>query len=89
MRAYRRLFSFPESVNLHGGQLTAFAAAVSEADRVSAGGGLASEGECIDVVPLAADEASVRAFLADDTLQKSVDLQHALLWALLYKPFPL
>ena len=82
----RRLFSFPESVNLHGGRLTAFLATVSEGDRAAhGGGGVDSEGELVDLVELPATREGVVAFLRDYNgggLEVSADAQLALTMAL-------
>lgn len=75
----RRLFDFPEAVGVFGARLTVFYVSVSDGNRVGAGGGLAAEGEAIEVVALPARANPVRAFLADASLVKSIDLQHALL----------
>ena len=79
----RRLFEFPEAVGAYGARLTVFYAAVCEGDALpGGGGGLAGEGEAIEVVALPDDQAAVRAFIADAAAVKSLDLQHALLLCL-------
>lgn len=78
-----RLFDFREAVGVYAARMTVFHAAVDDAARVGAGGGLAHEGEAIEVVALPTAPAAVTAFLRDGAVAKSIDLQHALALRLL------
>lgn len=63
--------------------MSLFYAEVSEDLRVSAGGGVASEGELIEVVEMSVEE--VRAYLGQPSVNSPTFTLYALQWFLLHK----
>lgn len=66
-----------------GSAMTLFYVSVTTADKQGQGGGLASEGELIDIHLLPLTE--VEAFISNDDILKPTSLMFALLWFLRYR----
>ena len=70
-------------LKLDGNKKTLFYAEVSEKDKVSNGGGVAAEGEMIEVVELSLDE--VKEYLKMPNVNSPASTLHGLQWFLLNK----
>ena len=70
-------------LKLDGNKKTLFYAEVSEKDKVSNGGGVAAEGEMIEVVELSVDE--VKDYLKMPNANSPASTLHGLQWFLLNK----
>ena len=71
---------FRASIGTGGAKMSLFYAEVTDQDRVSSGGGVATEGEMIDVVEMTVQE--VRDYLAGDDLNSPTFTLYGLMWAL-------
>jgi 8-oxo-dGTP pyrophosphatase MutT (NUDIX family) len=75
------LFRMREAVGIAGTTIYVYYVAVDDAQKLFPGGGLAEEGESIQVVEVPASPAALTEFLLDDVRVKSPELQAAfLLW---------
>ncbi|XP_027813278.1 uridine diphosphate glucose pyrophosphatase NUDT14 isoform X2 [Ovis aries] len=74
----RRVTSYKSGVGLTGSSQTMFYAEVTDAQRGGLGGGLAEEGELIEVVHLPLDGA--RAFAADPDVPKTLGVIFGISW---------
>lgn len=73
-----RICSCRSGVGTSGALMTLYFAEVTDAMRVSKGGGLVEEGEMIDVVDIPVSEAM--KFVMDDDVNKPVGMMFAVLW---------
>lgn len=71
---------FRASIGTGGAKMSLFYAEVTDQDRVSSGGGVATEGEMIDVVEMTVEE--VRDYLAGNDLNSPTFTLYGLMWAL-------
>ncbi|XP_005112432.1 uridine diphosphate glucose pyrophosphatase NUDT14 [Aplysia californica] len=78
VKSLRRVTSFRNGVTLSGAMVTLFYAEVSDSQRVGPGGGLAQEGELIQVVELSVSES--RKLLFDENVNREAGLLCALYW---------
>lgn len=73
-----KVVTYRSGVGISGDRQTMFYAEVTDAMRVSEGGGLASEGELIDVVEMTVDEA--RQYLKQSEVPSPGGMLFALMW---------
>ena len=69
---------FRSGVGTSGSLQTLFYAEVTDSMRVSSGGGVAEEGEMIEVVEIPVTEA--RSLIMDENVVKPIHLMFALMW---------
>ena len=70
--------TFRASIGTGGSQMSLFYAEVSDQDKVSSGGGLAAEGEMIEVVELGLEE--VREWIRSPNLNSPTFTLYGLMW---------
>jgi len=75
--------TFRASIGTGGAKMALFYAEVSDSDRVSSGGGVASEGEMIEVVELSV--AEVKTYLQEPDINSPTFTLYGLQWFLLNK----
>ena len=79
----RPVQSFPRSVGISGERITMFYAEVTDAMRSGSGGGLAEEGELIEVVEMTVEE--VKQLLAEPEVNLTPFALYGLMWFLAHK----
>ena len=79
VESIRKLTSFAASVGVQGSTQTLFYAEVDESMKVQAAGGLAADGERIELLGLPLEH--VEAFIMDDAVPKTSGAMFGLLWA--------
>ena len=79
----RRIQSFPGSVGISGERMTMFYAEVTDAMKSGSGGGLAEEGELIEVVEMTVEE--VKKLLAEPEVNATPVALYGLMWFLTHK----
>ena len=76
--ALEKITSYYNSVSVSGGQQILYYVELTEAMRVGSGGGVAAEGEKIEVFEITVDDA--KRLLTDDSVPRNPQLLFALCW---------